>query len=349
MLAKGKKKPGANKVAPGETIEQSQNDVPTNINDFLINPNIELPAENIIISIQGKTILSEKNVCVISGKPKSRKSVIAHSIISSAISGKNILGIEANTQKNVVLIDTEQSQHDLLRSINRLKQLAELKTIPNQLKIYSVRQLNVEQIKAMLKLIAQDASNQLIVIDGALDLINNINDVEESKQSIDIIKQLLVANNIALVMVIHQAKSTNFTIGHFGSYFDRFAQSVLSIEKTESGTSKIASAMMRSDADFKPYEFYWNFNINNYCINWTETDEILLNSPGDWPATKHFNKMELVYKNVNVLTYQALIVECSQVYQKSQHWCKKLIKHLFDIDLLIKVENGIKINTQTPF
>lgn len=349
MLAKGKKKAGLSQN-PALNIEQSlvNANSSTNISEFLLNANTALTAENIIISIQGKTILTEKNVAVISGKPKSRKSVIAHSIIASGISKKTILGIEVNTDKNIVLIDTEQSHHDLLKSIHRMRTLAELPNIPDTLKIYSVRQLNVLQIRSLLTIICQDAANGIVIIDGALDLINNMNDVEESKSVIDMIKQILTSFNISLILIIHQSKTTNFTIGHFGSYFDRFAQSVIEVSKQESGSSKISSAMMRSDADFKPYEFYYNYNINNYSIDWTAEENILIKDPADYSKDKHLQQLQKIYNKQLDQTYTSLIEACKIEYSKSEYWCKKLIKYLFDIELLLKIENKIIIN-DIPF
>ena len=200
-----------------------------------------------------------------------------------------------------------------------MKSLAEIKTMPNNLKIYSVRQLNVIQIQNLLKVICQDESNEIIIIDGALDLINNINDIDETKAVIDIIKQILVKHNISLVMVIHQSKSTNFTIGHFGSYFDRFSQSVIEVSKQENGNSKIASAMMRSDADFQPYEFYWNFNTNNYSIDWKESENLFIKNVGDWPIDKHINKIKSIYivNAVKITLFVFLYAFITKVYLKS--------------------------------
>jgi len=348
MLAKGKKNAGGKNQPAFETI-QPMNDQATNIDIFLLNPNIELPPENIILTIQGKTVLSTKNVSVISGKPKSRKSVVAHSIIGSAISGRSVLGFETKIQNNVVLIDTEQSHHDLLRSLNRMKSLCSMEIIPEKLKVYSVRQLNVQQIQSLLKLLCEDVNNELIIIDGALDLINNMNDVEETKAIIDLIKKILVEHNVALIMIIHQSKTTNFTIGHFGSYFDRFSQSVIDVTKLENGNSKISSAMMRSDGDFKPFEFYWNYNINNYTLDWTEPENMLLNKPEDWNDDKHKEKLTKIFDSQPSYNYTQLVAACKKEYEKSEYFSKNLIKYLFERELIVKDDKQIILKSQIPF
>lgn len=351
MLARNKKKSATNKLAADSRFDKPTTiDEVTNIDDYLLNPNETLPDENTYITISGKTILTERNVAVISGKPKSRKSVIAHSIISSALSNKPVLGIECNIDKhNIVLIDTEQSRHDLMRSLNRMKNLAGISNISDRLKLYSVRSLNVQQIRMMLQVICDNTNNKIVIIDGALDLINNMNDVEESKSVIDLIKRMLVNYQISFVLVIHQSKSTNFTIGHFGSYFDRFAQSVVEVSKTESGSSRIASAMMRSDADFQPYEFYWNYQTNNYAISYTESIEMLAKHPQDISNETHKRKCEMLFKKNPDHNNTTLLVALKNEYHKSEHWCKGLIKHLYDLNLITKQQNKIRYIGDIPF
>lgn len=345
MLAKNKRKAGTNNAIPAvpahdSTIEQ----IITNIDDYLFDANDPLPDEKIIITIQGKSILTEKNVAIISGKPKSRKSVVAHSLIASGLTNKPVLGIETHTDKKIVLIDTEQSKHDLKRSLMRMCSLADLNKIPDRLKIYSVRQLSVIQIQKMLTDIAGNPENGLIIIDGGLDIINNMNDVDESKQVIHLIKQILVKQAIGIVMIIHQSKSTNFTIGHFGSYFDRFAQSVIDVAKQDDGSSKISSAMMRSDADFQPYQFYWNFNTNNYCIDWREQETILARFPSDIAMDQHCKILKRIFTEIPEHTYKSLTDACKTEYQKSEHWCKTLIKHFYDHELILKNDSKIVLN-----
>ena len=353
MLANTKKKGVAKKQPP--TVEQPNLNISqtTNINNFLFNANNDLPEENVLVSIQGKKLLSTKNVMVVSGKPKSRKSVVAHSIIGAGISGKNILGIECNLMQDdeVVLIDTEQSQHDLKRSLERMQNLCELDFLPGNFKCYSVRQLNPNSILNAITQICQNSKTRLIVVDGALDLINNMNDIIEVKRVIEFIKNILVDYNVGLVFIIHLAKSTSFTIGHFGSYFDRFSQSVIEVTKLENGNSEIKSQMMRSDADFKPYEFYWNFNNNNYSVNWLESIEVTAQKITDYSIEQHQQKIKKAFGNTTQLTHTSFVKLLSREYQKSEYTAKQLIKLFYENDLIQKNDFGqIEIkNNDLPF
>lgn len=341
-----KRKKAANDAA---FVNQSNDDklnpieIDTNINDFLFDANQQLEPEQIVISIQGKNIGSIGNSVVIAGKPKSRKSVVAHAMVASAISGKPILGIECNLpsiENDVVLIDTEQAKHDLYKSLQRMKTLAEIEHLPQNLKVYSFRKLDANGIKKGIEKILENKTVSLVVIDGGLDLINNMNDVPESKATIDFIKALLDSNKICLVMIIHLSKSTNFTIGHFGSFMDRFSQSVLEVTKLENGSSEIKAQVMRSDENFKPYEFYYNHNINNYSVNWVESFEITAKNPFDISENQHVSILQKCFLNNESLTYTALIQVMVKHYKKSETWCKKCIKYLSDLNLISKNEIG---------
>jgi hypothetical protein len=331
--------------------EQLKANETTNIKDFLFNPNAPKIPEHVIVSIQGKKVATVGNVFVITGKPKSRKSVVAHSIISASINKTSVLGIECNLpgeNDEVVLIDTEQATADLQTSIERIKQTTPGGKIPKNIKIYTVRMLTPDRILNVITEVCKNTNTRLILIDGGLDLIMNMNDVIEAKELIQFFKNTLSEFNVCIGMIIHQSKSTNFTIGHFGSFMDRFAQSNIEVTKLENGNSEIRSQLMRSDADFKKYEFYWNYNENNYSVNWIEQLEVTAKYPGDFSHEQHKNILKRVYSNAVELTHKSIVEQMITHYQKSEKWCKDCVKYLFEAEILSKGKTGILFN-ELPF
>lgn len=342
MLAKNKAKKKAIEPAPDTEPVHSAD-------SYIFDVNSELPPEKIIVSIQGKKCLSTKNVLVISGKPKSRKSVVAQSIVGAAISGRTVLGIEANIEPDdkVVLIDTEQSKHDLQNSLERMSRLINIERLPDRFVCYSVRQLNPPKIRQVISEIVTDQNVRMLVIDGALDLILNMNDIIEVKEVLDFIKKILTDNDVALIMILHQSKTTNYTIGHLGSYLDRFAQTVLEVTKLENSNSEIKAQMMRSDADFMPYEFYWNFNVNNYTVDYLQADQSKFKNVQDFTNEDHQLKIAKVFSTQTELTYKDFLKLLAKEYQKSEHFAKQLVKQFYDAELIYKNAAG-KI-TNLPF
>jgi hypothetical protein len=58
---------------------------------------------------------------------------------------------------------------------------------------------------------------------------------------------------------MHLSKSSGNTLGHFGSMADRYAQSVVTIEKTELNQLVLKPKFLRSDGDFEPVAIsYWD-------------------------------------------------------------------------------------------
>jgi hypothetical protein len=318
-----------------------------NSDNYLFDLSNDIPQEQIVVSIQGKNVGSIGNAVVITGKPKSRKSVIAHAMIGAALSDSACLGIECNVPDDgdVVLIDTEQSKYDLYKSLNRMKSLCSFEDMPTKLKVFSFRQLNADNIKVCIsQILLKNNRIRMMIIDGGLDLINNMNDVEESKATIDFIKKILSDYQIVLVMILHQSKSTNFTIGHFGSFMDRFAQSNIEVIKDENGNSKIKSQMMRSDADFKSYDFYFNHNVDNYTIDWHETGAMLMKQPSDIGNHLYLAALSRIFNNNEYCLYKDLVTGIGNEYEKTPTFSKNIIVHLFNEKLLIKTDLGIKIN-----
>jgi hypothetical protein len=317
--------------------------IPINIDEFIFDLSKPLPPEEIVISVQGKIVGTTHNICVITGKPKSRKSVIAHAIIGSALCGVSTLGFECNVNSNdVVLIDTEQGKHDLFRSLTRMQKLNNMNVIPKNLKVYAVRSLTSEQIiHGISKILEINKNLKLLIIDGGLDLINNMNDVIESKRIIDFFKIILDEYNICVVLILHQSKSTNFTIGHFGSFMDRFGQSIIQVAKEKDGSGTVSSVMMRSNEDFKSYSFYYNHQVDNYTVGYLEKKELSVRIPSDLSIDEHMLKLQKIYAYKDAFLHKDLLIVCNLEYQKTQNWCKDLIKYLFDKNILEKTEAGI--------
>lgn len=322
----------------------------TNLDEFLFDANSIVEDEETLVSVQGKKVLSEGNIMCISGKPKSRKSVVAHSILASAISQKPVLGIECTTEGDIVLIDTEQSNSDISKSLQRLKSMAGIDNFESNLKVYRFRSLNADKIKtAISKILSDNSKVRLLIIDGALDLINNMNDVIEVKDTIDWFKSLLVNYKLGIVTIVHQSKASNFTIGHLGSFLDRFSQSVIEVSKLENGNSNIKSQYMRSDSDFNSYEFYYNYNLNQYSVNWTEPSHITIGNPSEYNKEQHLINLNLMYTGRTFYLYKDLIKAVSKTYQKSETWAKNCIEHYYNLELIFKEKTGIYLSEVTPF
>lgn len=229
-----------------------------------------------ILFARNKRIGSFGNFVAITGKPKSRKSTFAQAIVSAAITNSPQLDFDVRlpADKNqVILIDTEQDRNDLAMSLSRLKRQANIgfyQEYPN-FKVYSVNTLEPEEIQNFIgQMLRENPAAGLVVIDGLLDLINDMNDVKECRQLMGLIKTWAKTFQCLFVTILHQSKNSGFSIGHLGSFTDRKAQSVLSVEINQDSTSTISPAYMRSDAPFEPITIYYNNNLQGYSVEFSQ-------------------------------------------------------------------------------
>lgn len=224
-----------------------------------------------ILFAGGRRIGSTGNFVVITGKPKARKSAFAQAILSAAITGSEIMNIGVRLPPDhpyIALIDTEQDRNDIAANLYRLKKQCGIKSFRgiDNFGVYSVSELEPEKLISFINTLFHSKKGiGLMIIDGLLDLINDMNDVKESRNLLHQIK--LWANNhgCLIITILHQSKSTGYSIGHLGSFADRKAQAVLSVEKEkDENISTLSAQYMRSDKHFNPISIIYNANLETY-------------------------------------------------------------------------------------
>ena len=305
-----------------------------NIDNYLVDLNKPVTQE-IIFKIQDKIILTYGSLMILTGKPKARKTTFLHAFIASAVTYDNVWSITTSLKpdKNlVVLLDTEQSMFDLHQSLGRLENTInkKLSSLSN-FKAYSARSLNVDEIISLITRICEINNNiGLICIDGLLDLVYDINDVREAKAAIHYLKTLSDTYQVGIVGILHQNKGTNFSLGHLGSFASRHAQSELSIEKNDSGTSTLTSTFLRSADDIKPIEIQYDDNNQKY--------EVINNMI----VKQNYISFDLVNKVFNGkigLTYKDFVSQCKININETGYYIEKKIIPVWFADKMIE-KNG---------
>lgn len=228
------------------------------------NPDYIPNKENIVFTIGNKHVGSLQNFITLSGLPKAGKSTFVAGAIASAFVPYDVFSMKIHlpiTRRKICYFDTESSDYDFFRQINKIKGFCEQTNLPGWFNAYQVREDGSGLIRKMIEayLIANEDCS-VIVIDGLLDLLVNYNDERESSLVTKWLKKITKVYNVLLITVLHQSKSNLSTTGHIGSASDRFAQSTLDIVKEkEKNCYILASRFMRSDGDFEPITLM-NFN-----------------------------------------------------------------------------------------
>lgn len=210
------------------------------------------------------------NFVSITGLPKARKSTIVGAMIASFMIGRPIytLSLKIHKEKNkIVIFDTEQSDFDFNRNIAAIEKLTgyNKKEIFTFLDAYLLREDDPQMILMLInEYLKINPDTAIVVIDGLLDLIDNMNDEAGSKRLIRTLKIWAKKHDILIITVLHLGKKDMSSIGHIGSASDRYAQSTLTVEKTKDGNTTISGKYLRSAKDFEQIEIMWNNDTKKY-------------------------------------------------------------------------------------
>ena len=325
------------------------NDYKINIDELLekrkYNPNYIPTRENIIFTIQDKHIGSLQNFIIFSGLPKAGKSTFICAMISSVFNTYDIFTMKLHTPQNrakVCLIDTESSDYDFYRTINKIKGFAEINDLPPNFDAFQVREDSSNAIKLMIeRYLELNLDCSILIVDGLLDLLVNYNDEKESSLLTSWLKKITKHYNILLISVLHQSKSNLMTTGHIGSASDRFAQSTLDITKDkDKNTYVLSSRFMRSDSDFEPITLM-NFNG---IFQQTETDKVK-NTGKKATDLDEIESKRLLHQIVTMpMPYNDISSEIIERTATSKAYAKNLIKLWISKNYIVKdSKNNYKI------
>ena len=204
-----------------------------------ISVNDEIEKEEFMLHNGEVAFFAKGDVSAIKSKPKQGKTNSIAAMVAAMLKGSwgpltcKIEGC------NIVWIDTEQRHGDAKRIYLRALKMAGLSMEDNfsRFQMFHLRSFMNDKKMESLKLIIKNCQPDIIFIDGIVDLINNFNDVEESKNIIDTLMRLSTkeesGKNIAIVCVLHTNKAAEDRNmrGHLGTMLTQKAGTVLEVKK----------------------------------------------------------------------------------------------------------------------
>lgn len=228
--------------------------------------------DKVYFTINEAVIGTSSNFVAITGLPKTSKSTIISALISSFITGRDILNFKLHAYEDkykIALFDTEQSAYDFSRSVSRIQRFTSY-DVPGIFKFFDAFLCREDSSTSILKLIdtylRQTPELAVLIIDGLLDCIESMNDEAASKRLITTLKRWGKKHNILIVTVLHLGKKDQQSIGHIGSASDRYAQSTLLVEKTKNNTFTCSAKFLRSAPTFDTIEIMYSDNAKNFVL-----------------------------------------------------------------------------------
>lgn len=205
------------------------------------------------------------NFACLVGASKSYKSFFKSALISCYIGGtaqsyfENIKGHDTKG-KYIIDIDTEQGEYHVQKASKRV-----ISMIGNQYKGYisfALRPKTPEERVKFIDWIFNESQYKdkigLMSIDGAADLVNNVNDLDKANEITQKFMKWSADNNCAIITVIHKNYESNKPTGHLGSAILKKAETVCFIQK-EDNIAEVKAKYTRN-MPFEDFKFRINEN-----------------------------------------------------------------------------------------
>lgn len=239
--------------------KQTEIDFLDRLNSRRYDPTKQPGKEQILFTIQNKHIGSAENYCVFSGLPKVGKSTFISALIGSFIlpDFQDQWGMKLKpipTRNRLAYFDTESSQFDFYRQVDRIKTFGLRENLPDNVDCFNTREDSPKTIRKMIETYLFNTRDcSILIVDGFLDLCLNYNDEIETRLLTNWFKRITKEYQILLIGVLHLGKGGSETLGHLGSNTDRWAQSTLLIEKNKNTLQYVLKPkFLRSAPDFDP-------------------------------------------------------------------------------------------------
>lgn len=245
-----------------------------NYKDYLINPleSISKPPSILSVIQQSATqtieidVMSEGDFSLLIGQQKSKKTFFTSLVFSSMLLSGSVDNklISKLRNKKVAYFDTEQSKWHSFKTAQRISRIVQ----GQKFDYFHLRSLSTEKRKSLIdSYLKENQEVGFLVIDGIVDLLNDFNDLKESKELVQWIMTITERYNIHILLILHTNFSDGKARGHLGSILGQKAETVFKIEKNKDiENQSIISAHDTRGKSFNDFEILIDANGNPHLI-----------------------------------------------------------------------------------
>lgn len=253
----------------------------------LVDVEIDLPPPPVALSLGTYTVKDFEypipfgtygNFSCLVGASKSMKTFLKSALIAGYIGGQaqhyfpDLKG-HNNSEKFVIDVDTEQSLWHTQRVARRVCDM--VGTNPEFFKPFTTREYNAKERFQFIEWILMESEYRnnigLITIDGAADIMDSVNDLEEANKITQGLMKWTTKSNCHLATILHRNHGSDKPTGHLGSSIMKKAETVAFVVR-EDDLTKVTANYCRN-YPFK--EFYFNLDENHLPIVSEENQSIL--------------------------------------------------------------------------
>lgn len=246
--------PTADFINSPEPLSRDVNDIESYISTHTFDANALPNEDDTICYYNNIPIGSKSNILTITGKAKSRKTVIASALATSLFTSpsSNFLGFHAviNPDDSILHIDTEQGYKHYYHSVKRVFNDASLKEVPKNFTSIHTRDADIKLRIEVIEFMLAKLKPVVLIIDGVTDLVYNINDQVEATLVGEKILSWSAKYNMLVITIIHTTKGTGYMTGAIGTYLEKKCETSIKVEKQEDdeSISDVSCQLSRNEA-----------------------------------------------------------------------------------------------------
>ncbi|GHV05980.1 topoisomerase [Bacteroidia bacterium] len=299
-----------------------------------------------LVSINDVPLGTQGNLLGITGGEGTGKSNYVGSLIAGTITQSDktdTLGTTIqrnNTNKAVLLYDTEQSETQLYKNIAGILRRGKLETMPAYFKAYCLTSMSRKErmqaiIQSMDKFYYQFGGIQMVVIDGIADLVRCANDEAESVGVIDELYRLAGIYKTCIVCVLHFIPNGLKLRGHLGSELQRKAAAILSIEKDENPQISVVKALKVRDGsplDVPLVQFAWDKETEMHTYFGEKPKE----EKEKRKETELAGVAKTIFANQRFCTYVDLCEQIQRLLDVKERTAKSYIKFMREKEIILR-------------
>lgn len=235
-----------------------------------------LPVFHVNMDYRDYPVAYPGSLGIIIGAQKVRKTTALKAIAASALGGKPVINFSFSADDGkVFFFDTEQRYRSFWEAQNMVLNISDT---PADSVRHSAHTFIDETIEDRLKLMERIArlnpDVKMMVIDGALDMLENYNDIKEARMLAERIARMANKSKAVVFVVIHAsgklAKGPTNSLGHLGSELERKCDFALQLTyNKDTHFTEVEHLLSRDFGKFPNFEFT-NDRDGNPVLNYNE-------------------------------------------------------------------------------
>lgn len=213
-----------------------------------------VPDAPALVNILQTPVVFRQGITNICGTAKSGKTTLLRIFAAAHLAGREVLGVEVEHGLRVLWCDTEQPPYRISRQIHGAFALAGMPVeSTDALAVLNLRTLTPAERWTAIRQATVSLSPDIVIIDGAADIVEDINDISASDKAVAELLTLSTETDAAIITVVHsnQSQEGGKTRGHIGSSLERKCEANLSMTRDPlTGIFKVHGKELRD----RPFE-----------------------------------------------------------------------------------------------